>query len=890
MSQEKAITPLMRQYFEVKANYPSTILLFQVGDFYELFFDDATRAATVLGIALTSRGTHNGEPIPLCGVPLHVADLYVSKLVKAGFKVALCDQLEVAKPGKVVDRGVTRVLTPGTLTDSNLLDEKSASYLSVFFPTQTSWALLFAELLTGQLFVTLFASYPGGALEAELTRFMPDELLVPATKMGEQFQSILAQQGFSVWQEPYSVEHKQEALIWASQQFQQSLPASDALAGAVTILHRYLKKNNEQGLAELKHLTVYRPEDYVMLDAVTQRNLELVKNSHDGSVAHTLFGVLDRAVTPMGSRMLKKWLLRPLIKKEAIEERLAMVELFVYNNALKSELRGLLQRVGDLERIVGRIALKRAHLHDYQALLGALTVVPSVKKLLAGNELTLAEALAAKIADFSALEQLVSSAIHDDASVPRLVKAGFHEDLDRLRLLADRGAQEIYALELREQQRTGINSLKIRYNGVHGYGIEITNTHAHLVPADYLRIQTLANRERFTIQELKNLEHDLLRARNEILQVEKEVFESIKLQVQTFVPSLKKLSYALAYADALGALAQVAYTQRYVRPAFNDGHALHIKEGRHPVVEMRLHAGFIPNDLSLTDVESLWLITGPNMGGKSTFLRQVALITLMAHVGSFVPAAAADVPLVDRIFTRIGASDNVAEGKSTFLVEMEETAIICNQATAQSLVILDEVGRGTSTFDGLALAQSVVEYLHKELKVKCLFATHYHELTALSERYPGIKPYYAASSKTATGILLLHKILPGIADGSFGLEVAQLAQLPPSIVARAREILQELTQSPVTSNTASVLSDSVAVSSGVMMPSTGSPTQMALPMAESSMMVNAQAHQGNTDQSAILEREAVLASRLAAIDMNEITPKQALDLMWQLHEIARVES
>ncbi len=858
MSQAKSVTPLMRQYFDIKAQYPDTILLFQVGDFYELFFDDATKAAAILGIALTSRGKHEGEPIALCGVPLHVVDLYVSKLVRAGFKVALCDQLEAATPGKVVERGVTQVLTPATLTDMKLLDEKSASYLCIFFPTQTSWALLFVELLTGQLFVTLFSTLSVVALDAELNRFMPDEIVVPATKLGMNFGTQFQQQGYAVSQEQYSAQHDAEAQDWFKKQFPQadSGPRTDGVtngfSGALTILYRYLKRNNEQGLAEIKHLSLYKPEDYLMLDAGTQRNLELVKNAQNGTVAHTLFSVLDKAVTPMGSRMIKKWLLRPFIKKASIEERLHAVELLVRNHGMKNELRAQLQGIGDLERIVGRIALKRAQVHDYRALVKALAVVPGIKKLLASNESRLLASLSAKMGDFTALEDLLQESLSDDTSTDWLVKQGFDSRLDRLRTLVSQGAQQIIALETQERQKTGINSLKIRYNQVHGYGIEITNTHAHLVPEQYIRVQTLANRERFTMQELKNLEHDLTKARSEIVQVEKEVFERIKGQVETYIPALKKLASALAYLDGLGSLAQVAYAQRYVRPTFNDDHILSVTEGRHPVVEMRLNTGFIPNDVHLADDASLWLVTGPNMGGKSTFLRQVALITLMAQMGSFVPATSANLALVDRIFTRIGAADNVAEGKSTFLVEMEETALICTQATKQSLIILDEVGRGTSTFDGLALAQAVVEYIYTQLKARCLFATHYHELTVLSEQHAGIRPYYAASMKAQQGILLLHKIMPGIADGSFGLEVATLAQLPEPIIVRARQILKQLDHAPVLSKRSfeQVDSDTSMSSSG---------------------------------------RGQEVMDELAKIDSEQITAKQALDVIWRLKELITKE-
>ncbi len=907
------LTPLMRQYFDIKIKYPDTILLFQVGDFYELFFEDAQKAAAILGIALTQRGTYNGQPIPLCGVPLHVVDLYLSKLVRAGFKVALCDQLEQARPGRVVERGVTQVLTPGTLTDSKLLDEKSASYLAVFFPTELSWTLLFAELLTGQLFVTILANKTNTLLDAELQRFMPDEILVPESKLGTSFGTLLQSQGYAVSFEQYQANTQEDLAVgtdkvqaWFAGQFTQppfSLTQSDGLSGALALLYSYLKRNNEQGLAELKHLSFYKPEDYLMLDATTQRNLELVKNTQDGSSAHTLFSVLDCAITAMGSRMIKKWILRPLIKKEHIEERLQAVESCMQDHLFKNELRGALATIGDLERVVGRIALRRAQLYDYMALLKALSAVPNIKALLSKKkEASLLASIATKICDLSSLESLLNASLNCDSSKEWLIKQGYDAELDRLRKLVDQGSHAVLAMEAAEQKATGIGSLKIRYNQVHGYGIEITNPNLHLAPSHYLRTQTLANRERFTTQELKNLEADLHRARTEINHVEKEVFERVKAQVEKNVPALKKLAYALAYADALAALAHTAYVQRYVRPTFNDDHEIAVVDGRHPVIEVRLKSQFIPNGVHLHEESSLWLITGPNMGGKSTFLRQVALITLMAQMGSFVPAARAHLSLVDRIFTRIGAADNLAEGKSTFLVEMEETALICNQSTRNSLVILDEVGRGTSTFDGLAIAQAVVEYMYTHIKARCLFATHYHELTALCEKFDGIKPYYAASTRTReaglsgavdsvsagrAGVVLLHKIMPGIADGSFGLEVAAVAQVPAEVIARAREILAHLTVTQQVNlpeiQAARVASLNGNGSNGI---SAEWPLQEGSQLGVTPLEMSPAVHQDVMSAQAkkMRETERLIAAELSQLDCESLTAKQALELVWRLKE------
>ena len=862
----KPLTPLMQQFMTIKEQYPGTILMFQVGDFYELFFEDAQVASKALGIALTKRGTHNGEPIPLAGVPLHAKDHYLTKLVKAGYKVALCNQLEAPKPGSLVKRGVTQVLTPGTLTDAKLLDEKSASYLAVFYPTKSAWTFLCAELLTGQLFVTLLSDSSQVGLESELSRFMPDEIVLPNTKKGAGFASFFQKQGYVVsleeskTEDPFAVKKSDE---WFKNQFgEHPMMQSESFKGAFSVLYSYLHRTNEQGLSELKNLSVYKPEDYLLIDAATQRNLELVKNSQDGSSRYTLFSVLDTAVTPMGSRMLKKWLLRPLITKEHIEERLDVVQVVMEDHEYKAALRKQLQQVGDAERIIGRIALRRAQLHDYTALYTALEAVPGLQTLLGKKPVKLFGTIRNMIADFTPLRVLLSKALNDDTTSSWLIKPGYNQELDRLRSLVDSGAQALNELEAAEQEKTGISSLKIKYHQVHGYAFEVTRPNLALVPDRYTHTQKLSNRERFVTQELKDLEHDLKRAKADIEVVEQRVYESVKQQIEVYVPALKKLAYGLAYTDSLGALAEVAYSNGYVRPTFNDDQQILIKEGRHPVVELRLQESFIPNGVDLNDHASLWLITGPNMGGKSTFLRQVALISLMAQIGSYVPASQAHLGLVDRIFTRIGASDNVAEGKSTFLVEMEETALICSEATRNSLVILDEVGRGTSTFDGLAIAQAVVEYIYTTIKARCLFATHYHELTSLCEVNSGIKPFYAASTKVDEAIVLLHKILPGVADGSFGLEVAALAKLPEEVVARAGTIIKQLK-----------LEESLHAHG-----SADTKDLAALQLRNQEL----EAYVAQLDK--VSKKDKVIAARIAEVDGDNLTPKQALELVWQLKE------
>lgn len=862
--QTQQATPLMKQYFAIKEQYATALMLFQVGDFYELFFDDAKKAAAFLGITLTTRGKNNGEPIPLCGVPVHALDYYLSKLVRGGFHVAICDQLEEPKPGKIVKRGVTQVLTPGTITDAKLLDDKSSSYLLSFFPTNDSLGLLFGELLTAQLFATVIPYDALRILEGELVRFFPDEILVPEGKPAQKFNQFFSSLGYCMSYNQFD-EQNQEPEAWLYRfrtDASKSLEQHTSLRFALFNFYWYLKKNQERALEHFKNIHFYKPDDFLVLDSATQRNLELLQNAHDGKRSNTLFSLLDQAVTPMGSRCIKKWLVRPLLKKEVIVQRQDMVAQFVTKNVLLQRLQGLLQQIGDLERITGRIALLRANPYDYVLLSNSLGILPEFKSLLMPLDcLPLIKIMLSYCDRFTPLQTLLQAALNDDIAQNLIIKKGFDQKLDHLRALVENSNQAILSLEKQEQKRTTINSLKIRYNQVYGYYLEVTKPNLHLVPEDFIRSQTLVGKERFTTVSLKKLESEIASARFEVERVEQQVFEQIKREVADYISPLRKLAQVLAHIDALGSFAVVASNHQYVCPVFCHDNKIAIKEGRHPVVDSKLKNRFIPNDTSITDEQRLLIITGPNMGGKSTFLRQTALIAIMAQCGSFVPAVQATLPLLDRIFTRIGAGDNVAEGKSTFLVEMEETALICSQATKNSLVILDEVGRGTSTFDGLAIAQAVVEYIYTELKASCLFATHYHELTHLSQRYPGIVSYHAASKKTEQGILLLYKILKGSADGSFGLEVAKQAQLPKKVIDRADEILHDLTRKEIKTQ---------GSFSGI--------DQQALLLENQKLRVTI------NDLRAKLKEKGEVLSRLHSINLDELSPKRAFDVLWELKE------
>ncbi len=870
------ITPLMKQYFDIRSQYPDVVLFFQVGDFYELFFEDAKVVSAFLAIALTKRGKNNGKDIPLCGVPIHALNHYLTKLIKGGFKVAICDQLTKPQPGTVVERGVTQVFTPGTLTDSLMLDEKSASYLFSFFPTKDSWGLVFTELLTAQLFATQVPAGSYKILESELSRFFPDEIILPNVKGFKSFNSYFSQLGYSTSFADYEQNPNDDfvgpaiATAWIEKQFNSKilniLQNQPAINHTLQALYFYLKKNQEKALDQFKNVQFYNPDDYLILDPSTQKNLEIAKNNQDSTRKNTLLFVMDKSKTSMGSRTIKKWLARPLVEQSKILQRQEVVVALSKKIDVMQQLEQELSQINDLERIIGRIALRRATLQDYLALKDSLKILPQLKNILQKNfDLFLTNLISEKFLDFSLLVQFLDCSLNDDNIHKYFIKNGFDLELDRLRNLVSNAQQEVLKLEQKEVEKTGISSLKIRYNHVSGYYIEVTNPNLNLVPENYIEQQKLVNRKRFVTQELKELEREIFKAQNEIEVVEQKVYDKVKNEVERYLSNLRQVAQSLSYMDALYSFAVIAYENNYVQPIFNDKHEIIINSGRHSVVEQKLENNFEPNDTNLIDAESLWLITGPNMGGKSTYLRQVALICIMAQCGSCVPAKSVSLPILDRIFTRIGSGDNLVEGKSTFLVEMEETATICSQATKNSFVILDEVGRGTSTFDGIALAQSIIEYIFCKVGAKCLFATHYHELTCLQEKFDGIKNYYMMSRKSGNQLIFLHKIAKGIAQGSFGLEVAKLAQLPQEIIKRADDILKKM------QNKSNVLNNQ---------------------QNSNTSFSDAQKNLFNHDQDALNQKVEILEQELFKkeevlkkiqdVDLDDFSPKDAFDFLWNI--------
>jgi DNA mismatch repair protein MutS len=832
-------TPLMQQYHAIKTRYPHALLLFRLGDFYELFYEDALIASRELQITLTSRNRERGQPIPMCGVPYHAADGYIAKLIRAGFKIAICDQMEQPGPGKkLVRREVVRVITPGTATDSSVLETRENNFLAAVSKDSSGSrvGLAFVDLSTGEFQATEFAGVKADdALRDELQLLRPRETLLPRPQ--QLFDTAKATTldgagGVESRLEDWTF-HRDYAERILREQFGVAELTGfglddhpNALAAAGAIVH-YLRENaaktdrtatgeNSEAAAldALRHLDrvrYYEQHDALLLDPVSVRNLELLapiftEDSSRGTGPTTLISALDVTVTGMGARLLRSWTLRPLIDRAAIEARLAGVAHLVQQTVVRGEIRKELKGILDLERLTSRITLGLATPRELVALRKSLAQLPTLKNFLTpppigGSELL--RRLHGELDELTDVRDRLEQAVSDEppalATDPGIIRSGFHAQLDELRNLSQHSKQIIAAMEDRERKRTGIASLKIRFNQVFGYYIEISNPNKHLVPTDYERKQTLVNAERFTSTELKDYERKILAADERILEIERQLFVEIRSFVASKAERLRRTASAIAQLDVLTAFAKLAADRGYIRPEFNESGELLIVAGRHPVIEELLRQRgerFIPNDLCFEPTrQQLLLITGPNMGGKSTYLRQAALIVIMAQIGCFVPARQAKLPITDRIFTRIGAADNLARGRSTFLVEMSEVATILNHATPSSLVLLDEVGRGTATFDGLSIAWAVVEHIHRQVRARTLFATHYHELTELAELLPGVQNVHVSVKETPNEIIFLRRVEPGSADKSYGIEVARLAGLPRSVIERAREVLQRHEQS-----------------------------------------------------------------------------------------------
>ncbi len=823
-------TPLMQQYNAVKTRYPHALLLFRLGDFYELFYEDAIIASRELQITLTSRNREKGQPIPMCGVPYHAADGYIARLIRAGFKVAICEQMEQPGPGKkLVRREVSRVITPGTATDVAVLDARENNFLAAVAQngSSTTIGLALVDLSTGEFQATEFSGPTAQeALRDELQLVRPRETLLPRP------QQLFETSKTSLLDGAGGVESRVEDWVfhpdYAERILREQFGVAEltgfglddhpqALSAAGAVVH-YLRENSARGddapsieaLQHLDRIRFYQQHDALVLDPISVRNLELLSpiftEESKSTGPTTLIAALDSTVTGMGARMLRAWMLRPLIDLDAIDARLGAVSHLLQQPVVHGEIRKELRGIQDLERLTSRITLGLATPRELLALRKSLTQLPVLKNFLtppqSGGSDFLRE-LHQEIDELTDVREKLEKAISDEppasASEPGMIRSGYHAELDDLRNLSQHSKQIIASMEERERKRTGINSLKIRFNQVFGYYIEISKPNLPNAPSDYERKQTLVNAERFTSPELKDYERKILAADERILEIERQLFIDVRSGIASKAARLRRTAAAVAKLDVLASFTKLAADRNYIRPEFNLGGELLIVGGRHPVIEELLRQKgerFIPNDLCFEPGrQQLLLITGPNMGGKSTYLRQAALIVLMAQMGSFVPAHQAKLPVTDRIFTRIGASDNLARGRSTFLVEMSEVAVILHHATPSSLVLLDEVGRGTSTFDGLSIAWAVVEHLQKHTRSRTLFATHYHELTELAELLPAVKNVHVSVKETPNEIIFLRRVEPGSADKSYGIEVARLAGLPKSVIERAREVLIKHEQS-----------------------------------------------------------------------------------------------
>jgi len=834
-------TPLMRQYAAVKKDHPTALLFFRLGDFYELFFDDAIVAAKELQITLTSRNKEKGIAVPMCGVPHHAAENYIGKLIRKGFKVAICEQVEDARLAKkLVRREVTRVVTPGTAADSSLGAEDN-NFLAALAQVGDRVGFAALDVSTGEFRATEFSGE--GALrrvQEELEQLRPKELLYGSAaplfeaksgrallgRTGEspaptQGPTLHAPQpraaGATCTETPlddwvFAPDHAIPLLenhfgVLSLEGF--GLSGRAAAASAAGAILYYVRSTQRGSLDHVDRIGWYERQNCLVLDAVTVRNLELIEPLFAGTDAGaTLFRAIDSTGTPMGKRFLRSWMLRPALELNEINTRLDAVEAGVKATVAREELRRALDGVLDLERLLSRVALETANPRDVLALGNSLGKLPAIKAALGRLASQRLNALHESLDDLNDLREHIEKTIVPEPPLTftdgGVIAASVDRELDELRELARNSKQVLAQIEQRERGRTGIGSLKVKFNSIFGYYIEISKANLHLVPQDYDRKQTLVGAERFTTPELKEYEGKILDAQEKIVEIERRLFATLRTAIAGEAKRIRQTALALAEVDVLASLAHVAALRNYCRPQFESDGAekagesgvLEIIEGRHPVIEQQELAGgsdrFVPNDLYLNDnSHTIVLLTGPNMGGKSTYLRQTALIVILAQMGSFVPARSARLGVVDRVFTRIGASDNLARGRSTFMVEMTETAAILHTATARSLILLDEVGRGTSTYDGLAIAWAAVEYLHARVRAKTLFATHYFELTELAQQLSGVKNYHVSVKETGGGVVFLRKVEPGAADRSYGIEVAKLAGLPNEVVVRAREVLAE---------------------------------------------------------------------------------------------------
>ena len=870
-------TPMMQQYHGIKKDYPDSILFFRMGDFYEMFNEDAKIASKILQITLTSRNKNQSNPVLMCGIPHHSSNLYITKLLKAGKKVALCEQTEDPKFAKgLVKREVVRIITPGTALDDNMLDPKSEQLIVSLFISKEEIGLAALDVSTGNFKVTQFKrEVTGSPLADELQKLDPKEILIPETLMAEPKPWLPSKNIFLHSWEDWTYSHS-EALRNLLNHFKtQSLEGfgcetmNQAISAAGALIH-YLHETQKSALEHINSITPFFVHDYMALDQTTVTSLELIQSS-EGTRKNSLLSLLDESCTPMGARRIRDWIIKPLVDNEKIKRRLDIVSKFKSLPLNRQETRDFLEKIFDLERLLGKITLSVCNARDLVSLKNSIETFPNLFKALEKHESPQLLDYLKNWDNLESLYDLIEKNIVDDPPLGlkegNIFKAGCNEELDRLKDISRKGKSWIASLESEEKEKTGISVLKIGFNKIYGYYIEITKKHSDRVPKDYIRKQSLVNAERFISPKLKEYEEKVTQAEEKIVELEQKLFEDIRCEISLAGTRIQEMAGIISEIDALISFAEVAHRNNYCHPEILEDSSLKISNGRHALIEQIDPANrFIPNDTCLDNHEQqIMVITGPNMAGKSTYLRQVALICLMAQLGSFVPAERVQMGITDRIFSRVGAQDHLLKGQSTFMVEMNETANILNNATPKSLIILDEIGRGTSTFDGISIAWSIVEYLHgteKEGGPKTLFATHYHELTDLSRVLSGVKNYNIQVKEWNDEIIFLRKILPGGVDKSYGIQVARLAGLPKQVLDRAHEILFNLEQSEF---------DEVGV-------------------PKISRTENKDRLPNRGQLGLFPEPENPLIQKISEIDPNEMSPKQALDTLFYLSKIMKENS
>ena len=860
-------TPMMAQYLEIKGQYADYVLLYRLGDFFECFFEDAVRVSRDLELTLTGRDCGEGQRAAMCGIPFHKSDLYIGKLVELGYKVAVCEQTEDPAAAKgLVRREVVRVVTPGTVTDATLLEDGRNNYLAALAYGATGVGLAFADVSTGQVHATMIAGEDQlSRLMNELGVFAPREAVINIATEGcheiaafltERFGTRIEGRAIRL----FDLSHARAEAELCFGERARALSEETTLL-AVGALLSYIRETQKCAPTFARELTVYTDGQYMELDLSTRRNLELVETMRTKEKRGSLLWVLDRTKTAMGARLLRSWVLKPLVSVSAIRLRQSAVSDFVNDYMLREELREILSHILDLERLAARVVYGSASARDLRAIAASIADLPVFLALLDGCGSEGVKALASGFDPLVDIYETVSAAIVDTPPLTvregGMIRDGYHPDVDYLRSVGKNGKGWIEEIEAREREATGIRNLKVGYNRVFGYYIEVTKSNVGEVPDRYIRKQTLTNCERYITEQLKEMETTVLGAAEKLAALEYELFTEIRLAVAAAAARIQDTAARLAELDCYLSLAEVAAKGSYVCPEVENGGELIIRDGRHPVVERFVKDSyFVPNDTLLdTERERLYLLTGPNMAGKSTYMRQVALITLMAQIGSFVPAREATVGIADKIFTRVGASDDLASGQSTFMLEMNEVAFILENATPRSLIIYDEVGRGTSTYDGMSIARAVVEYTHKHIGARTLFATHYHELTALEGELPGVVNYNIAAKKRGDGIVFLRKIVRGATDDSYGIEVAKLAGIPGEVVKRAKKILAEIEEG------------------------TGHPApRAATPASKAEPDLFGAVRQSEAEEA---------ADKIRAVDLNTLTPIEAMNLLFELKRMLK---